>query len=131
MAIRRAMKEVSRLRVKRQVIEALRQGNGPNLEPVENLPINSDVLIWRYNHNSTRREGPFKLQSTEGDTCSIHLPNGHVDIRITSVKPFFVEDNDEQVAEVPQPENHFQMSEKKSHIAIANYQHDLVTQIHS
>lgn len=63
-AIRKAMQEVSRLRAKRQVTEALRQRNSPQTSDLHDLPINSEVLVWRENGDWS---GPFKLLSMEGD----------------------------------------------------------------
>lgn len=83
--------EASKIRASRQVTEALRQRNGPNVEIVKDLPIYSDVLVWRDNSNSKSWEGPFKLLGLEGDTCRIQLPSGPTDFRITSVKPFLNE----------------------------------------
>ncbi|POS84537.1 hypothetical protein EPUL_004867 [Erysiphe pulchra] len=71
--------------------QALRQRNGPNVEIVKDLPINSDVLVWRDNPNSKSWEGPFKLLGLEADTCQFQLPSGPTDFRITSVKPFLNE----------------------------------------
>ena len=62
------MQEVSRLRAKRQVTEALRQRNSPQTSDLHDLPINSEVLVWRENYDWS---GPFKLLSMEGETCRL------------------------------------------------------------
>lgn len=112
-AIRRAMSEVSKLRARRQVVEALRQRNGPNVEPTKNLPINSEVLVWRDNNNSARWDGPFKLLNIEGDTCKIQLENGLKDFRITSVKPYLVESDELPLVETQELINQSQLPERR------------------
>jgi hypothetical protein len=45
--IRAATKEIRRLYAERQVNNALAMRNGPNTMPTLDLPIDSDVRIWR------------------------------------------------------------------------------------
>jgi len=45
--IKKAMAEMQKLRAKRQVNDALSTRNGPSIYDVNNLIINSDVLVWR------------------------------------------------------------------------------------
>ncbi|KAI0996016.1 hypothetical protein K3495_g12166 [Podosphaera aphanis] len=82
--IQKAMSEVVKLRNSRQIIEALRQHNGPNTISTRNLAINSGVLVWR--ERSQKWEGPFRLLAVERETCKVQLPSGTIDFRITSVK---------------------------------------------
>ena len=44
-AIKKAMEEIYKLRVKRLVSDALNTRNGPNIDAVHDLPINSQVLV--------------------------------------------------------------------------------------
>ena len=46
-AIRKAMKEISKIKSAKLVSTALNQRNGPNTTDIHDLPINSDVLVWR------------------------------------------------------------------------------------
>ena len=45
MAMQKAMNEIRKFRAEKQVNSALKERNGPNVEPVHNLPANSDVLV--------------------------------------------------------------------------------------
>jgi hypothetical protein len=46
-AIRKAIKEMRRLHAERQVKDALAMKNGPDTKAILNLPIQSDVRVWR------------------------------------------------------------------------------------
>jgi hypothetical protein len=46
-AIRKAMEEITKIRAKLQVNTTLNTRNGPITEHIHDLPINSDVLVWR------------------------------------------------------------------------------------
>ena len=46
-AIKKAMAEVQKLRVERQVVDALNMRNGPKTDAIHDLPLNSPVLVWR------------------------------------------------------------------------------------
>ena len=46
-AIRKAMEEVLKVRAERQINNALNQRNGPSVDAIHNLPLNSDVLVGR------------------------------------------------------------------------------------
>jgi hypothetical protein len=46
-ALKKAIKEVKKLRAKRQVIDALNMRNRPKITTIYNLPLNSPVLVWR------------------------------------------------------------------------------------
>jgi hypothetical protein len=46
-AIRKAMAEIVKLRAKQAINNALYYRNRPNTTPVYDLPLNSEVLIWR------------------------------------------------------------------------------------
>ncbi|KAI0991310.1 hypothetical protein K3495_g16877, partial [Podosphaera aphanis] len=84
-AIKKAMNEVRKLKAARQVTEALRQRNGPRSDKIHNLPLNSDVLVWRENDNWT---GPHKLLWISDETCKVQLPSGPTSFRTTVVKPY-------------------------------------------
>jgi Reverse transcriptase (RNA-dependent DNA polymerase) len=95
-AIRKAMQEVMKLRLQRQVKEALMQRNGPDTSALHDTPINSDVLVWREGKpgRSGKWTGPFKLLGINGETCRIQQTRGPVEFRTTVVKPFMRDDID-------------------------------------
>jgi hypothetical protein len=45
LAIRKAMDEITKIRAKNHVKEALAQHNGPDTSSIHNTPLNSDVLV--------------------------------------------------------------------------------------
>jgi len=50
-AIQKAMAEIVKLRAKQTINNAMHYCNGPNTTLVHNLPLNSEVLIWRKSGN--------------------------------------------------------------------------------
>ena len=62
------MAEIVKLRVKQTVNNALYHRNGPNTTLVHNLPLNSEVLMWRKSGNWTR---PYHLLAVEDETYYI------------------------------------------------------------
>jgi hypothetical protein len=92
-AIKRAMEAVRKLRAERQVADALNMRNGPNTSAIQDLPQGSLVLVWREGiaGQTSQWEGPFKLLTTEGETCIIQLSNSPTAFRSTSVKPYYYE----------------------------------------
>ncbi len=94
-AIKNAMKEVRKVRAERQVADALNQRNGPGpmVSVVHDLPLDSDVLVWREGNvgHSGKWTGPYKLLAIENETCKVQLPSGPTNFRITTVKPYLHE----------------------------------------
>lgn len=88
-AVRKAMAEITKIRAKRAVNDALNHRNGPNTGPVHDLPLNSEVLVWREGKTSYsgRWDGPYKLLAIEGETCKVQMPSGPTSFRSTVVKP--------------------------------------------
>ncbi|KAF5503979.1 hypothetical protein CGCF413_v004518 [Colletotrichum fructicola] len=84
-AIRKAMEEVRRLHASRQVKDALNKRNGPDTQPTLNLPLQSQVRVWR---EKKGWQGPFRLLATDGENCTIDHPRGPRIFRSTMVKPF-------------------------------------------
>jgi hypothetical protein len=99
-AIRAATKEVRRLHAKRQVNNALAMRNGPNTMATVDLPLQSDVRVWRENKGW---KGPYKLLATNGETYTIDMRHGPTNFRSTVVKPYYAEE--EQVRPVEEPVN--------------------------
>jgi hypothetical protein len=94
-AIKKAMAEIIKLRATRQVNDALHTRNGPRTENLHTLPIGSDVLVWRIHHK--KWEGPYKLLSVQGETATLELPHGPTRFRTTSVKPYKLPTDDDEI----------------------------------
>lgn len=88
-AIRAAMKEVRRFYEKRQVTDALRMRNGPDVTSIHNLAVDSKVMVWREKEKWTR---PYKYFGIDGESCSIEMPYGPTIFRSTVVKPYYSKD---------------------------------------
>ncbi|KAJ5379608.1 hypothetical protein N7509_012727 [Penicillium cosmopolitanum] len=88
-AIRAATKEVRRLHAERQVNDALAIRNGPNIITTLNLPLQSDVRVWR---EKGGWKGPYKLLAVNGETCTVDMPHGPTNFRSTIVKPYYREE---------------------------------------
>jgi hypothetical protein len=93
MTIEKAMIEIRKFRVERQIADALNTRNGPIVTPVHDLSLNSDVLVWRESNASQRDKwtGPFKLLDIDDETCKIALPSEPTDFRSTVIKPLLIE----------------------------------------
>ena len=87
--IAKAMKEITQIHTKRQVEDALKQRNGPDIGNTLDVPIGGKVLVFREKGQWT---GPFVLLATDGQRCTVSLPSGPSVFRITSVKAFNEED---------------------------------------
>ena len=86
------MAEMQRLRAKRQVNDALSTRNGPSIYDVNNLTINSDVLVWREGNTSQPGswKGPYKLIAVNSESCILALPHGNMTFHATSVKLYLI-----------------------------------------
>ena len=73
-AIKEAMVEVAKCHIRRKVMDALRQRNGPYMDLIHNTPIGSEVLVLRT--HLAKWTGPFKLLSIQGETCNVDMPHG-------------------------------------------------------
>jgi len=94
-AVRAATKEVRILHAKRKVNDALSMRNGPSTMATLDLPLLSDVRVYRENNGW---KGPFKLISTDGETCTIEMPHGPTNFRSTAVKPYLMEETTENAS---------------------------------
>ena len=101
-AIRKAMAEIVKLQAKQTVNNALHHRNGPNTTSVHDLPLNSEVLVWRESGNWN---GPYRLLAVENETCCVQLPSGPTSFRSTSIKPYFQPEttHDDKLEEHCQP----------------------------
>jgi Reverse transcriptase (RNA-dependent DNA polymerase) len=89
-AIRRATQEVTKLRARRQVTDALRQRNGPKVDRIHDLAIGSDVLVWRIHEKAWT--GPHKLSSIDNETATVEVNGRPTPFRTTAVKPYLQPD---------------------------------------
>ncbi len=105
--IRKAMAEVVKLWAKQTINNALHHCNRPNTTLVHNLPLNSEVLVWRKSGNWT---GPYHLLAVEDETCCIQLLSGLTNFRSMSVKPYFWSNNTNDV-KLDKPETPAELDE--------------------
>jgi hypothetical protein len=63
--------------------------NGPNTKPTLDLPIDSDVHIWR---EKGGWKGPYKLLATDGETYTVAMPHGPANFRSMVVKPYYTKE---------------------------------------
>ena len=84
--LKKATDEVQKIYAKEQVSRALHTRNGPSSTSNLNLPINSEVLVWREKEGW---KGPYRLLSTDGESCMISISNTAKKFRSTSVKPYY------------------------------------------
>lgn len=95
-AIQKAMSEITKLHAQRSIRDALHTRNGPDVEPIHDLPIGSKVLVWREGPTgqSGSWTGPHTLLSLTSETCEIQLDRNHstpASFRTTHVKPYLEE----------------------------------------
>ena len=62
------MAKIVKLWAKQAVNSALYYRNGPNTTLVHNLPLNSEVLVWRESGSWNR---PYCLLAIENETCCV------------------------------------------------------------
>lgn len=91
-AIRAATKEVRRLHAERHVNDTLAMCNGPSTTATLNLPLQSDVRVWR---EKGGWKGPYKLLAADGETCTVDMPHGPTKFRSNIVKPYYREKHPE------------------------------------
>ncbi|KAK6211233.1 hypothetical protein QIS74_10497 [Colletotrichum tabaci] len=100
-AVRKATNEIRRLHAARQVTEALATRNGPDTSPTLDLPLQSEVRVWR---EKKGWQGPFRLIAVDGETCTLEMPRGPRSFRSTVVKPY-LRDAHEHDNDVPAHEH--------------------------
>lgn len=97
-AIEKAMEEVKKIRAENQIANVLNTRNGPLVDLVYDLSLNSHILVWQEGNGG--RPGmwtsPFKLLGIEDETCKIDLPSGPTEFWSTIVKFYLVDDDNTQ-----------------------------------
>ncbi len=93
MTIEKAMIEIRKFRVERQIVDALNTWNDSIVTSIHNLSLNSDVLVWRESNVNQRDKWieSFKLLDIENETCKIVLSSESIDFRSTVIKSFLIE----------------------------------------
>jgi hypothetical protein len=96
-AVRKAMAEVRKLKARRQVTDAFSQRNGPSVAEVKQLPLQSEVRVWRKSGGWT---GPHRLlaHADDGNACIVEINGKPITFRITIMKPYH---RDEHTIEPP------------------------------
>ena len=93
-AIYKAIKKVQYIYATRQVNDALGIKNGLNTLITLNLPLQSEVRVW---HKKKGWRGPYKLIAINGQTCTIQMPYGPTQFRLTVVKPYYKDNSFEPI----------------------------------
>ncbi len=115
MTIEKAMIEIRKFRVERQIVDVLNIRNDSIVISVHDLSLNSDVLVWRDNLNQRGKwTESFKLLGIEDETCKIALSSESIDFRSTVVKSFLIEsindvestEDDQSISENTQSSDH-------------------------
>lgn len=90
-ALRKASREIKKIRAEKSIADALNHRNGPLTTAIRDLALNSDVLVWREGNagKTGKWKGPFKLISLEGENCVVKLTSGPTTFRSTVVKTLF------------------------------------------
>jgi hypothetical protein len=98
------MAEVRKLKARRNMATALRTRNGPDITDTLELPIFSEIKVWKKNIGWT---GPYiLLGKTRGDmTCSVSINGRSVNFRTTLVK-FYHRNGDNTPADDQKPPVH-------------------------
>jgi hypothetical protein len=85
-AIQKATKMIQKERANVDINRAINTRNGPKSYNVLNLPLMSEILIWREKKGWT---GPYKLASIDGRDVTVELENGPLTVRCTQAKPYY------------------------------------------
>jgi hypothetical protein len=77
-ALKKSMEEIKKLRAERQIAAALNKRNRPKIDAIHDLPLNSEVLVWREGNIDQPGSwiGPYALVALEGESCVVNLPHG-------------------------------------------------------
>ena len=104
------MTEIRKLKARQQVKDALGTRNRPKILDTLQLPLTSDVLVWREGAGWT---GLHKLLArNEDDTaCTVEVNSRPMTFRITSVKPYYQDEN----TEIPAAETSIEESQALQH----------------
>jgi hypothetical protein len=85
-AIQKAMKALRKIAAERAATEALNIRNEPPTEDILELPLQSEVMVWR---EKKGWQGPYKVIPTEGYEVTVNMVNGPTTFRTTVVKRYY------------------------------------------
>jgi hypothetical protein len=80
------MQELNKIQAARQVCDALRHRNGPDTEPLYDLTIGSQVIVWRIHEKAWK--GPYQLLSLDNENAVVAIGRRRTTFRSTSVRPY-------------------------------------------
>lgn len=83
-AIAKTMTELRKLMAKRKVNDDLNTRNGPNTEKLLQLPLGSEVCVYR----EKDRWIPYKIVASADLDVTVEMENGQVTFRSTAVRPY-------------------------------------------
>lgn len=85
-AVKKAMVEVRKCHAARKVADALNMRNGPLTKHLHDLPLGSEVIVYREGRGWDKT--PYKLVWMDGETIQVDMNGRYVNFRSTRVKPF-------------------------------------------
>ena len=85
-AMKKAMNEIRKFNVARQINDALNTRNGSFTIHLHDLPLNAPVLMYR-EHSGW--QSPYKLLNLKNESAMLKLPSDLTKFRTISVKPFY------------------------------------------
>lgn len=85
-AVRKAMRMIRQERTKTNVNRAINTRNGPRSHEVLNLPLGSEIMVWR---EKSGWNGPYELKAIKDQDVVIELENGPITFRCTQAKPYY------------------------------------------
>jgi hypothetical protein len=96
-AIHKATEAVRKLHAERKVSEALATRNGPDTSRTTQLPLQSQVRVWREKNGW---QGPYRLIAVDGENCTIEMDRGPATFRSTVVKPYYEDPSPEIIPQM-------------------------------
>ncbi|KAL4403389.1 hypothetical protein CABS03_15260 [Colletotrichum abscissum] len=89
-AVEKAMRALREVSARRQVNEAIAARNGPDIGANLDMPLNSDVRVWR--EITQQWAGPYKLISVDGRSCVVARDRDQpLEVSITAVRPYHMD----------------------------------------
>jgi hypothetical protein len=85
-AVRKATRMLRAERAKLNVNRAINTRNGPRTSNVLNLPLNSEIMVWREKGGWT---GPYEIEGIQDQDVLVHMENGPTTFRVTHTKPYY------------------------------------------
>lgn len=99
-AVHKAMNMLRKIRAEVEVHRALNSRSSPYVHNILTLPLRTEVLVWREKKGWT---GPFPIAAIEGRTVQVDTPGGIKDFRVTQVKQYFRNPDEEEGSTTENP----------------------------